>query len=76
MANPSLTGAGVLCLQIWKNAKSEEATKGLDWIIANQAKEWNAVDPYEWYYHAKACFSGNRRFRWSQVLAGMEQRFS
>ena len=53
---PSLTGAGVLCLQIWKNAKSEEATKGLDWIIANQAKEWNAVDPYEWYYHAQACF--------------------
>ena len=52
----SLTGAGVLCLQIWKNAKSEEATKGLDWIIANQSLDWKAVNVYEWYYHAQACF--------------------
>ena len=53
---PSLTGAGVLCLQIWKEAKSQEAQKGLEWIIANQAKEWKSVNPYEWYYHAQACF--------------------
>ena len=53
---PSLTGTGVLCLQIWKNAKSEEARKGLEWIIANQAQEWSQVNPYEWYYHAQACF--------------------
>ena len=52
----SLTGAGVLCLQIWKNAKSEEATKGLDWIIANQSLDWKSVNVYEWYYHAQACF--------------------
>ena len=32
----SLTGAGVLCLQLWKNAKSEEAKKGLEWIVNNQ----------------------------------------
>ena len=36
---PSLTGTGVLCLQIWKNANSKEAQMGLDWIIANQKKE-------------------------------------
>jgi hypothetical protein len=53
---PSLTGAGVLCLQIWKNAKSEEAKKGLEWIVANQATEWKSVNVYEWYYHAQACF--------------------
>ena len=53
---PSLTGTGVLCLQIWKNASSKEAQLGLDWIIANQAKDWKQVDPYEWYYHAQACF--------------------
>jgi len=53
---PSLTGAGVLCLQIWKNAKSEEAKKGLEWIVANQKKEWKQVNVYEWYYHAQACF--------------------
>ena len=53
---PSLTGTGVLCLQIWKNAKSEEAKKGLEWIVANQAKEWKDVNVYEWYYHAQACF--------------------
>ena len=53
---PSLTGAGVLCLQIWKEAKSQEAQKGLEWIIANQAKEWKSVNVYEWYYHAQACF--------------------
>ena len=53
---PSQTGTGVLCLQIWKNAKSEEASKGLDWIVANQAKEWKQVNVYEWYYHAQACF--------------------
>ena len=53
---PSLTGTGVLCLQIWKNAKSEEAKKGLEWIVANQAKDWKSVNIYEWYYHAQACF--------------------
>ena len=53
---PSLTGTGVLSLQIWKNAKSPEASKGLEWIIANQAKDWKQVDVYEWYYHAQACF--------------------
>ncbi len=53
---PSLTGAGVLCLQIWKNAKSQEATKGLDWIVGNLDKEWKDVNVYEWYYHAQACF--------------------
>ena len=53
---PSLTGTGVLCLQIWKNASSKEAQLGLDWIIANQAKEWKQLNVYEWYYHAQACF--------------------
>ena len=53
---PSLTGTGVLCLQIWKNASSKEAQLGLDWIIANQKQEWKQVDVYEWYYHAQACF--------------------
>ena len=53
---PSLTGTGVLCLQIWKNANSKEAQMGLDWIIANQKKEWKQIDVYEWYYHAQACF--------------------
>ncbi|MBT6959265.1 MAG: terpene cyclase/mutase family protein [Opitutae bacterium] len=52
----SLTGTGVLCLQIWKNAKSQEAQKGLEWIIANQATEWKGVNVYAWYYHAQACF--------------------
>ncbi|MDC3335439.1 terpene cyclase/mutase family protein [Opitutales bacterium] len=65
----SLTGAGVLCLQIWKNAKSEEAKKGLEWIAQNQAiiKEWSKVDVYGWYYNAQACFqatgvSGGSKF--------------
>jgi len=53
---PSLTGTGVLCLQIWKEAKSQEAKMGLEWIIANQAQEWKRVNVYEWYYHAQACF--------------------
>lgn len=53
----SLTGTGVLSLQIWKNAKSEEAKKGLEYIIANRLHdEWSKVDVYEWYYHAQACF--------------------
>ena len=63
----SLTGTGVLCLQIWKNASSEEATKGLEWIIANLDKTWETVNVYEWYYHAQACFqatgvSGGRKY--------------
>ena len=53
---PSLTGAGVYSLQMWKNAKSKEAQLGLDWIIANQKKEWKQIDVYEWYYHTQACF--------------------
>ena len=65
----SLTGAGVLCLQIWKNAKSQEAEKGLEWIVQNQATitEWSKVDVYGWYYNAQACFqatgvSGGSKF--------------
>jgi len=80
---PSLTGAGVLCLQIWKNAKSWEAQKGLDWIIANQAKNWRNVDPYEWYYNAQACFqatgvSGGAKYWWEwnrefqQIVCGAQ----
>ena len=53
---PSLTGAGVLCLQLWKNAKSHVAQKGLEWIVNNQAGEWSKVNVYEWYSHAQACF--------------------
>ena len=53
---PSLTGTGVLSLQIWKNAKSKEAEKGLEWIVNNMAKNWASVNVYEWYYHAQACF--------------------
>jgi hypothetical protein len=57
----SLTGTGILCLQIWKNAKSAEAKKGLDWIEQNiskndSQKEWKNIDIYGWYYHAQACF--------------------
>ena len=53
----SLTGTGILSLQIWKNAKSPEATKGLDFIVEKRLHEdWKKVDVYEWYYHAQACF--------------------
>ncbi len=52
---PSLTGAGVLSLLLWKNEHSEEVAMGLEWIIANLATEWAKVSPYEWYYHAYAC---------------------
>ncbi len=55
----SLTGTGVLCLQIWKHASSPEAIKGLEWIVNNMATEWPAVNVYEWYYHAQACFQAN-----------------
>ena len=81
---PSLTGTGVLSLQIWKNAKSEEAKKGLEWIVANQATEWKSVNVYEWYYHAQACFaatgvsggagfwrSWNKEFQ--QIVCGAQQ---
>lgn len=53
----SLTGTGVLSLQIWKHAKSSEANKGLDYIVENRLfEDWDKVDVYEWYYHAQACF--------------------
>jgi prenyltransferase beta subunit len=54
----SLTGTGVLSLQIWKNAKSEEAERGLQWIVQNEAvkTEWSKIDVYGWYYNAQACF--------------------
>ncbi|MDC0547815.1 terpene cyclase/mutase family protein [Opitutales bacterium] len=65
----SLTGTGILSLQIWKNAKSEEAKKGLEWIIQNEAvkKDWSSINVYGWYYHAQACFqatgvSGGSKF--------------
>jgi hypothetical protein len=53
----SITGAGVLCLQVWKEAKSQEAKKGLEFIVQNRLVDsWKKVDAYEWYYHAQACF--------------------
>ena len=52
----SLTGAGVLCLQIWKNAKSKEAKKGLELMVTSQAKEWKQVNVQQWYYDTQACF--------------------
>ncbi len=53
----SLTGTGVLCLQIWKNGKSKEVEKALEYIIANRLHDhWSKVDVYEWYYNAQACF--------------------
>ncbi|MDC3335438.1 terpene cyclase/mutase family protein [Opitutales bacterium] len=65
----SLTGTGILSLQIWKNAKSEEAKKGLEWIVQNEAvkKDWSTINVYGWYYHAQACFqatgvSGGSKF--------------
>ena len=80
----SLTGTGVLSLQMWKNAKTAEAQKGLDWIVANQAKEWRRVNVYEWYYHAQACFQatgvsgGSKYWRaWNkdfqQIVCGAQQ---
>jgi hypothetical protein len=66
---PSLTGTGILSLQIWKNAKSEEAKRGLEWIVQNEAikKDWSSINIYGWYYHAQACFqatgvSGGSKF--------------
>ena len=81
---PSLTGAGVLSLQMWKNAKTAEAQKGLDWIVTNQKKEWRSVNVYEWYYHAQACFqatgvSGGAKYwrAWNkdfqQIVCGAQQ---
>jgi hypothetical protein len=81
---PSLTGTGVLSLQMWKNAGSIEVRKGLDWIVANQKKEWKDVNIYEWYYHAQACFqatgvSGGSKYwgAWNndfqQIVCGAQQ---
>ena len=50
------TSNGVWFLQNWKNAKSKEAVKGLDWIIQNQEKNWEDIDIYEWHYRTRACF--------------------
>jgi hypothetical protein len=53
----SITGAGVLCLQVWKEAKSQEVKQGLEFIVQNRLSDsWTKVDAYEWYYHAQACF--------------------
>jgi len=72
---PSLTGAGVLCLQLWKNAKSHEAQKGLEWIVNNQAGEWPKVNLYEWYYHAQACFQANGVNGWKKYWKAWNENF-
>ena len=47
----------VLCLQVWKEAKSPGSKKGLEFIVQNRLSDsWTKVDAYEWYYHAQACF--------------------
>jgi len=53
----SLTGTGNFSLQIWKDADSQEAKKGLEHIVENRLfEDWNKVNVHEWYYHAQACF--------------------
>ena len=71
----SLTGAGVLCLQLWNNAKSHEAQKGLEWIVNNQAEEWSRVNLYEWYYHAQACFQANGVNGWKKYWKAWNENF-
>jgi hypothetical protein len=55
----SLTGAGVYCLAIGGGGSPREATKGLDWIVGNQANDWKSVNPYALYYNAHACLQSS-----------------
>ena len=69
----SLTGTGVLSLQIWKNAKSEEAER-LQWIVQNEAikRQWREINLYAWYYNAQACFQATSTQGGSKILEGVE----
>ena len=71
---PSLTGTGVLCLQIWKNAKSEEAKKGLEWIVANQAKDWKDETFTNGTTMLKLAFR-QPAYRGIRILESLEQGF-
>jgi len=61
----SLTGTGVLSLQIWKNAKSEEATRGLEWIVQNEAikKDWSSNRCLWLVLQCTSLLSGHRSIR-------------
>ena len=50
--HPTLTGVGVFCLQMWKNAASDEVRKGAK--VLTQKKSYR--DIYECYYNTMACF--------------------
>jgi hypothetical protein len=56
--HPSLTGAGVLSLVIWKNEHSDEARDGLRAILKKQDQKFTDKDThlYSWYYNTQACF--------------------
>ena len=57
---PSLTGAGVLGLQmLGGQGYEDEIEKGLDAIVGGiKGKKLAGANLYEWYYNTQACFEG------------------
>jgi hypothetical protein len=68
-----LTGAGVLCMQIWKEGGSKEVKGGLKYIVES-AENFEYKGPkanlYSWYYDTQACFmhGGSSWTRWNRVF--------
>ena len=52
----SLTGVGVLSLQIWNKASSQAASKGVRYIVKNTPFDYSGphADLYAHYYHSQA----------------------
>ena len=69
----SLTGAGALCMQIWKEGGSKEVKGGLKHLV-EAVEDFEFKGPkanlYSWYYDTQACFmkGGSTWTRWNRVF--------
>ena len=69
----SLTGVGVLALQIWKAPKKEAISKGVNFILKGPRVKYMDKDHgnlYAWYYNTQACFNmGGRDWKdWNRMF--------
>ena len=69
----SLTGAGALCMQIWKEGGSKEVKGALKHLV-DSVDHFEYKGPkanlYSWYYDTQACFmkGGSTWTRWNRVF--------
>ncbi len=69
---PSLSGVGVLGLQMGGEGDSKAAKKGIEFLLKNYSDlKYDGADLYAWYYNTQACFNEGGE-AWEKWNAGFQ----